>query len=58
MESVKKIIGFDLGAESGRCVVAILKDKKITLNVVHRFTTHNIKSENGFHWDIIIPIHL
>lgn len=53
MESRKKFIGFDLGAESGRCIVAILKNDKIILNEVHRFTTHNVKYENGFHWDIL-----
>ncbi|MEW6193804.1 MAG: rhamnulokinase family protein [Bacteroidota bacterium] len=49
----KKIIGFDLGAESGRCVVAILKNQKIELKEVHRFTTYNIKNHNGFYWDIL-----
>jgi rhamnulokinase len=49
----KKFIGFDLGAESGRCVVALLKDQKVTLNEVHRFTTHSIRYEGGFHWDIL-----
>ncbi len=55
----KKYIGFDLGAESGRCVVAILYGNdlfganKITLHEVHRFTTHNIRYENGFYWDIL-----
>jgi len=53
MTQEKKFIGFDLGAESGRCVVSILKDQKITLNEVHRFTTHNIRYEGGFHWDIL-----
>ena len=49
----KKFIGFDLGAESGRCVVAKLNENKITLNEVHRFTTKTIKYENGFYWDIL-----
>jgi rhamnulokinase len=49
----KKFIGFDLGAESGRCVVAKLNENKITLHEVHRFTTHNVKYEKGFFWDIL-----
>ena len=49
----KKFIGFDLGAESGRCVVAILEEEKVKLHEVHRFTTHNVKYEKGFHWDIL-----
>ncbi len=48
-----KFIGFDLGAESGRCVVGKLSDNKLTLHEVHRFTTHSIKYDEGFHWDIL-----
>ncbi len=47
-----KYIGFDLGAESGRCVVAELENHQLKLNVVHRFTTHNYQSSKGFFWDI------
>ena len=53
MESERKFIGFDLGAESGRCIVATLKDQKIVLDEVHRFTTYNVQYEKGFHWDIL-----
>ena len=53
MAEEKKYIGFDLGAESGRCIVAILKNQKIKLHEVHRFTTHNINYFAGFHWDIL-----
>ncbi len=52
MSEERKYIGFDLGAESGRCVVAILKDEHLELNEVHRFPTHNYKDESGFHWNI------
>ncbi len=52
MNEDKKYIGFDLGAESGRCIVAIMKDKKISLHEVHRFTTHTIKSGNSLHWNV------
>lgn len=49
----KKIIAIDLGAESGRCMVGILKEEKIELHEVHRFTTYSIKYEGGFFWDIL-----
>jgi len=52
MNEEKKHIGFDLGAESGRCVVALLKDNHLELNEVHRFPTHHYRDESGFHWDI------
>jgi rhamnulokinase len=49
----KRFIGFDLGAESGRCVVGTLRDGKVTLDEVHRFTTHTVRFHGGFHWDIL-----
>lgn len=50
---IKKYIGFDIGAESGRCVVAELNNDIIKLNEVYRFPTHNVKYGNRFHWDIL-----
>jgi rhamnulokinase len=52
-ESEQRFIGFDLGAESGRCVVATLRDEKVSLEEVHRFTTHSVSYGRGFHWDIL-----
>jgi rhamnulokinase len=49
----KKFIAFDLGAESGRCVVVQLSDQRILLEEVHRFATHNVRYEKGFHWDVL-----
>ncbi len=49
----KKFIAFDIGAESGRCIVASLNNNKILLDEVHRFPTHNIKYDYGFNWDIL-----
>lgn len=49
----KKFIAFDLGAESGRCIVGLLNEEKVVLHEVHRFKTHSIKYENGFFWDIL-----
>jgi rhamnulokinase len=53
MSVEKRFIGFDLGAESGRCIVASFKDQNVSLKEIHRFTTHNIKYNKGFHWDIL-----
>ncbi len=49
----KRFIGFDLGAESGRCVVGSLDGEVLTLDEVHRFTTHTVRYHGGFHWDIL-----
>lgn len=53
MVQTRRFIGFDLGAESGRCIVATLLDGRITLDEVHRFPTHNLQHEKSFHWDIL-----
>ena len=52
-QQTKRFIGFDLGAESGRCVVATLHDGKLTLDEVHRFATHNVMEGSSFRWDIL-----
>lgn len=52
MEKMIKYIGFDLGAESGRCIAAVISNNKLTLNEVHRFPTHNYFKDEEFHWDI------
>ncbi|RJP63876.1 MAG: rhamnulokinase [Ignavibacteriales bacterium] len=52
MNEEKKYIGFDLGAESGRCIVAVLKDDRITLHEVHRFTTHTLKLGDSSYWNV------
>ena len=52
MPNIKKFIGLDLGAESGRCVVALLEGNRLNLDEIYRFTTHNYTKNNQFHWDI------
>jgi rhamnulokinase len=52
MPDTRRFIGFDLGAESGRCVVATLSGGKIGLSEVHRFPTHSVQHPDGLHWDI------
>jgi len=49
----KKFICFDLGAESGRCVVVVIASDKIILNEIHRFKTYNVKLFDGLHWDVL-----
>jgi len=53
MSDIKKFIGFDLGAESGRCVVGELSNGKLKLNEVHRFPTPNISYSAGIFWDVL-----
>lgn len=46
-----KFIAFDLGAESGRCFVAVIQHNKISLHPVHRFNTHTIAFRSSLHWN-------
>jgi rhamnulokinase len=48
-----KFICFDLGAESGRCVVVSLSEGKISLTEVHRFATRNVECLGNLHWDAL-----
>jgi len=52
MKTEWKFIGFDLGAESGRCIAAELKGQTITLTEVHRFPSRTVNLQTGLHWDV------
>lgn len=47
----KKFIAFDLGAESGRAIAGILKDRRIALDVLHRFPTGAAPLGDTIYWD-------
>jgi len=53
MAEVKRYIAFDLGAESGRCVVGELKNDTLDLDEVHRFPTHTVTYNRDLFWDIL-----
>jgi rhamnulokinase len=42
----------DLGAESGRVMLATLEGKKISLEELHRFPNGPVKRDGTLHWDI------
>ncbi|MDR2087654.1 MAG: rhamnulokinase [Dysgonamonadaceae bacterium] len=45
-------IAFDIGATSGRAILATLKDKKIELKELYRFPNKIIRINHRFYWDI------
>ena len=53
MGASKHYIGFDLGAESGRCVVGTLKRGNLSLREVYRFITPFIFYNGHYYWDIL-----
>ena len=48
-----KFLAFDIGAESGRAIVGILKNNKLSLEEIHRFPNKQIKILGHLHWDIL-----
>ena len=45
-------LAFDLGAESGRAVLADLQSGILTTREVHRFSNQPIQSDGSLHWDV------
>ena len=50
---MKKVLAFDLGASSGRAVIASLDNGKITLDEVHRFENNGVAVRGTFYWDVL-----
>lgn len=46
-------LAVDLGAESGRAIVATLDGDRLTLNEVHRFGNGPVRLPDGIHWDVL-----
>ncbi len=50
---MKKVLAFDLGASSGRGIIATLDGGKITLEEIHRFENNGVNVRGTLYWDII-----
>ena len=50
---MKRVLAFDLGASSGRGIIATLDNGKIDLKEIHRFANNGVKVRNTFYWDIL-----
>jgi rhamnulokinase len=53
MTATKKILAFDLGAESGRGLVGKFDGSKLHLEVVHRFSNGGVQTLDTLHWDVL-----
>lgn len=51
--STRRFVAFDLGAESGRALLGVLENQKLTLDVRHRFANPMGKMRGHYHWDIL-----
>ena len=50
---MKKVLAFDLGASSGRGIIATLDNCKLELKEIHRFANNGVNVRGTFYWDII-----
>ncbi len=46
-----KFLAFDFGAESGRAIIGIINDDRISLEEIHRFPNRQIEIGGHLHWD-------
>jgi rhamnulokinase len=53
----RRYLALDLGAESGRAMLATLADHKINLEELHRFPNTPVRLPNGLYWDILRLFH-
>jgi len=53
MSTARNVVAVDLGAESGRVVLATLHDGRISLEVVHRFPNVPVQVGETLHWNIL-----
>jgi len=53
MPQDRKILAFDLGAESGRAVVGLLEGDRLRLEEVHRFPNGPVRVLGHLHWDVL-----
>lgn len=53
MAAAKKILAFDLGAESGRALVGNFDGARLGLDVVHRFPNGAVQTLDTLHWDVL-----
>lgn len=50
--TAKAYLAFDLGAESGRAILATLTSERLALEEVHRFTHLPQRLPSGLHWNL------
>jgi rhamnulokinase len=53
MATAKKLLAFDLGAESGRGVLGLFDGGQLRLEVVHRFPNGAVRTLDTLHWDVL-----
>jgi rhamnulokinase len=53
MPAQKKLLAFDLGAESGRGLLGRFDGQRLDLEVLHRFPNGPVRTLDSLHWDVL-----
>ncbi len=53
MTTVRRLLAFDLGAESGRALLGLFDGRQLKLQVVHRFANTPVRILDGLYWDVL-----
>ena len=53
MPTTKKLLAFDLGAESGRALIGDFDGERLSLDIVHRFPNGGVATLDSLHWDVL-----
>lgn len=53
MNAGKKILAFDLGAESGRAMLGRFDGRRLVVEEIHRFANGPLRSGQAWHWDVL-----
>jgi len=53
MTATRSYLALDLGAESGRAILAHLADHRLELKELHRFPNNPVRLGNGLYWDTL-----
>jgi rhamnulokinase len=52
MPDIHRFLALDLGAESGRGIIATLTDGKISMEEIHRFANRPVRLHGTLYWDL------
>jgi rhamnulokinase len=53
MPAAKKLLAYDLGAESGRALLGLFDGTRLRLEVIHRFANGPVRTLDTLHWDVL-----
>ena len=53
MTATRKLLAFDLGAESGRAVLGLFDGSRLQLEAIHRFPNGPVRVLDALHWDVL-----